>query len=122
MKISEKNPGIARTKRHLRVRAKVRGTSSRPRLGIFRSLKYIYAQIIDDDKGHSLASASSLEKEIKNKGPLNNKACAEQVGVLLAQRALAKGIQKVVFDRNGYKYHGRVAALAEATRKAGLQF
>ncbi|MBI4595427.1 MAG: 50S ribosomal protein L18, partial [Candidatus Tectomicrobia bacterium] len=94
----------------------------RPRLGVFRSLKNISAQIINDDIGQTLVSVSSLEKEIKDKGHLKKQACAEQVGALLAQRALAKGLKQVVFDRGGYRYHGRVAALAEAARKAGLQF
>lgn len=122
MRISEKNPRIARTKRHLRVRTKVLGTASRPRLGVFRSLKHIVAQIIDDDKGHTIVSASSLEKEMKDKGPMNKKSCAERVGTVLAQRAIEKGLKQVVFDRGGYRYHGRVAALAEAARKAGLEF
>lgn len=122
MKISEKNPRLARVKRHLRVRKKVTGTVERPRLGVFRSLKHISAQIIDDNKGQTLVSASSLEKDIKDKGPMKKKACAEQVGIILAQRALAKGLKLVVFDRGGYRYHGRVAALAEAARKAGLEF
>ena len=122
MKISEKNPRLARVKRHLRLRSKVKGTADRPRLGVFRSLTHISAQIIDDDKGHTLVSASSLEKEMKDKGPMKKQACAEQVGAILAQRALAKGLKLVVFDRGGYKYHGRVAALAAAARKAGLQF
>lgn len=122
MRISEKNPRLARVTRHLRVRKKVTGTADRPRLGVFRSLKNISAQIINDDIGQTLISVSSLEKEIKDKGHLKKQACAEQVGALLAQRALAKGLKQVVFDRGGYRYHGRVAALAEAARKAGLQF
>lgn len=122
MRISEKNPRLARVKRHLRVRKKVTGTADRPRLGVFRSLKHISAQIINDEIGQTLVSVSSLEKEIKDKGSLKKQACAEQVGAILAQRALAKGLKQVVFDRGGYRYHGRVAALAEAARKAGLQF
>ncbi|GAB6934788.1 MAG: 50S ribosomal protein L18 [Calditerricola sp.] len=112
-----------RKKRHLRVRKKVFGTPERPRLNVFRSNKHIYAQIIDDLKGHTLVSASTLDKElrdqIENGG---NVEAAAKVGALVAKRALAKGITKVVFDRGGYKYHGRVKALAEAAREAGLEF
>lgn len=122
MRISEKNPRLARTRRHLRVRKKVSGTDNRPRLGVFRSLNHISAQIIDDDSGYTLVSASDLEKDLKDKPGIKKTACAELVGALLAKRALEKGIKQVVFDRGGYKYHGRVAALAEAARKAGLQF
>ena len=114
---------VARQRRHSRVRAKVKGTTSRPRLCVFRSLNHIYAQVIDDSQGHSLASASTLDPEIK--GELSNKtktARAELVGSQLAKRALARGIEQVVFDRGGYKYHGRVKALAEATRQSGLKF
>jgi len=112
-----------RKKRHLRVRKKVFGTPERPRLNVFRSNKHIYAQIIDDLKGHTLVSASTLDKElrdqIENGG---NVEAAAKVGALVAKRALEKGITKVVFDRGGYKYHGRVKALAEAAREAGLEF
>jgi len=114
---------IARHRRHVRVRAKVKGTTSRPRLCVFRSLNHIYAQIVDDSQGHTLASASTLDPEIK--AELDGKAKksqAELVGLLAAKRALAKGINQVVFDRGGYKYHGRVKALADAARQAGLKF
>ena len=116
-------PRVARKRRHSRVRAKVEGTTSRPRLCVFRSLNHIYAQIIDDVKGHTLVTASTLDPEIK--GGADNKAKsanAEFVGSLVAKRALGEGIKEVVFDRGGYKYHGRVKALAEAARQAGLKF
>ena len=112
-----------RDRRHLRVRAKVTGTPSQPRLNIFRSLNHIYAQVIDDTTGHTLATASTLDPEIK--GQLEGKsksAQAELVGSMVARRALDKGISEIVFDRGGYKYHGRVKALAEAARQAGLKF
>lgn len=106
---------------HRRIRRKVRGTEERPRLAVFRSLKHIYAQVIDDRRGLTLASASSAEK---NAGVASggNVAGAREVGKLIAQRALEKGIKKVVFDRGGYLYHGRVKALAEAARETGLEF
>jgi large subunit ribosomal protein L18 len=114
---------LARKGRHARVRAKVNGTSTRPRLCVFRSLRYIYVQAIDDSGGHTLASASSLDTEIKGKVDGKKKTeGAELIGALVAQRLLNKGIKQVVFDRGGYKYHGRVKALAEAARKAGLEF
>lgn len=110
-----------RIRRHLRVRKKVRGTLERPRLSVFRSLKHIYAQIINDDEGRTLVAASSLSPEIQGlKGTKTE--IARAVGRLLAQKALEKGITKVVFDRGGYKYHGRVKALAEGAREAGLIF
>lgn len=114
---------IARIKRHKRVRNKVIGTEARPRLNIFRSLNHIYAQIINDQTGTTLVAASSLDPELR--GTITgggNIASAKEVGTLLAQKALAKEITRVVFDRGGYKYHGRVAALAEAAREAGLDF
>jgi large subunit ribosomal protein L18 len=114
---------IARQRRHSRVRAKIAGTDSRPRLCIFRSLNHIYAQVIDDIKGHTLVAASTLDPEIK--GEANGKAKSAQgglVGSLIAKRALSTGIKQVVFDRGGYKYHGRVKALADAARQAGLKF
>jgi len=99
------------------------GTPSRPRLCVFRSLNHIYAQVIDDSVGHTLAAASSLDPEIRDKADGKKKTeIAEMVGTLVAQRALEKGIKQVAFDRGGYKYHGRVKALAEAARKAGLDF
>jgi large subunit ribosomal protein L18 len=116
-------PRLARKRRHARVRAKITGTASSPRLCVFRSLNHIYAQVIDDLKGHTLVAASTLDPEIK--GGTDNKgksAKAELVGSLVAKRALNKGINQVVFDRGGYKYHGRVKALAEAARQAGLKF
>ena len=109
-----------RLKRHLRVRAKVSGTPERPRLNVFRSAKNIYAQIIDDVAGNTLVSASSLDKEIEGNG--GNKTAARAVGKLVAERAKAKGIDTVVFDRGGYLYHGRVAELAEGAREGGLEF
>ena len=116
-------PRLARKRRHLRVRAKLTGTESRPRLCLFRSLNHIYAQVIDDAKGHTLTSASTLEPEIAGNAKDKAKtARAELVGSLLAKRAIDKGISQVVFDRGGYKYHGRVKALAEAARQAGLKF
>jgi large subunit ribosomal protein L18 len=110
-----------RVRIHDRIRRKVEGTEQRPRLAVFRSLKHIYAQVIDDSKGHTLASASSNEKaaKVSNGG---NVGGAKEVGKLLAQRAKEKGVTKVVFDRGGYLYHGRVKALADAAREGGLEF
>ncbi len=114
---------VARHRRHARVRARVQGTTSRPRLCVSRSLKHIYAQVIDDSQGHTLTSASTLDPEIKNEVDGKVKAArAELVGALVAKQALSKGINQVVFDRGGYKYHGRVKALAEAARREGLKF
>ena len=114
---------LARKLRHARVRAKVSGTVEKPRLCVFRSLKNIYAQIIDDTAGHTLASAGSLDPEIRDQMTDKNKTeRAELIGSLIAKRALNNGIGKVVFDRGGYKYHGRVKALADGARKAGLEF
>ena len=104
---------------HTRIRRKVRGAEARPRLAVFRSLKHIYAQVIDDTKGHTVVAAGSTEKESKNGG---NVTGAKEVGKLVAERAKDKGIKAVVFDRGGYQYHGRVKALAEAAREAGLEF
>ncbi len=113
----------ARQRRHLRVRAKVKGTASSPRLCVFRSLNNIYAQVIDDDRGHTLVAASTLDAEIKDAVAGKKKtATSELVGSLVAKRALGAGIKQVAFDRGGCKYHGRVKALAEAARKAGLKF
>ena len=109
-----------RTKRHLRVRNRLSGTAERPRLNVFRSLAHIYAQVIDDEKGITLVSASSVEKDFEGSG--GNVAGAKKVGAAIAKKALEKGITEVVFDRGGYIYHGRVAALAEAAREAGLKF
>ncbi len=113
----------ARHRRHTRIRAKVEGTTSRPRLCVFRSLKHIYAQVIDDSQGHTLISASTLDPEIKSEIAGKAKtAKSEIVGSLVAKRALSKGINQVVFDRGGCKYHGRVKTLAEAARQEGLKF
>ena len=112
-----------RERRRKRIRKKVFGTPERPRLCIFRSLNHIYAQIIDDTKGHTLVAASTLDKELKNlKGHKGNKEFAKKVGELIAERAIKLGITRVVFDRAGYKYHGCVKALADAARERGLQF
>ena len=114
---------VARIRRHHRVRAKVEGIISRPRLCVFRSLNHIYAQVIDDSQGHTLTSASTLDPEMKDEVAGKARAArAEFVGSLVAKRALSKGINQVVFDRGGYKYHGRVKALAEAARREGLKF
>jgi large subunit ribosomal protein L18 len=121
--ISKPGKNEARLKRHVRVRKKISGTPERPRLNVFRSDKHIYAQVIDDTKGITLASASTLDKALR--GELKNGATVEaaaRVGALVAERAKAKGITKVVFDRGGYLYHGRVKALADAAREAGLEF
>ena len=117
--ISKPDKNKARQRRHARVRGKISGTSERPRLNIFRSNKNIYAQLIDDVAGVTLASASALDKEISGG---NKTEQAQAVGKLVAERAAAKGIKVVVFDRGGYLYHGRVAALAEAARENGLEF
>ena len=112
-----------RKRKHIRVRKKISGTSARPRFCVFRSNTNIYAQIIDDTKGQTLVSASTLDKDIKSAGSAGgNKEAAVAVGKLIAQRAVAKDIKDVVFDRGGYIFHGRVAALADAAREAGLIF
>jgi large subunit ribosomal protein L18 len=119
--MSEKSR-IARKRRHYRVRKKVSGTAERPRLNVFRSLRHIYAQIIDDEVGHTLVSASTSEAEVRKQVEgLNKTDQAHMVGKVLAERALAKGVTSVVFDRGGYKYHGRVKALADGSREGGLQ-
>lgn len=120
-----KKPGsnIARLRKHTRVRKKVVGTTERPRLNVYRSLKHMYAQVIDDSTGRTLVSASTLDKEIKGKLSFcGNKEAAKEVGKLIATKAINSGIKKVVFDRGGYIYHGRVKELAEAAREAGLEF
>jgi len=104
---------------HTRIRRRVRGTEQRPRLAVFRSVKHIYAQVIDDNKGHTVVAASSNEK---SSGDGGNVAGAKAIGKLIAERAKDKGIKAVVFDRGGYLYHGRVKALADAAREAGLEF
>ena len=110
----------ARQKRHLRVRNHISGTAERPRLNVFRSLSNIYAQVIDDVNGVTLVSASTKDKDFQNYG--GNVEAAKAIGEAIAKRSLEKGITEVVFDRGGYVYHGRVAALAEAAREAGLKF
>ncbi|MBR0276912.1 MAG: 50S ribosomal protein L18 [Clostridia bacterium] len=112
---------VARTRRHIRVRKKVVGTAECPRLNVFRSLKNIYVQIIDDTAGKTLVSASSLDESLKNTYG-GNKEAARAVGKLIAEKALAAGIKDVVFDRGGYVYHGRVMELAEGAREGGLNF
>ena len=109
-----------RLKRKIRIRKKLSGTTERPRLCVFRSTKHIYAQIIDDTIGKTLVAASSVEKDFVKTG--DKKACANSVGKLVAKRALEHGIKKIVFDRNGYIYHGRLTALSEGARETGLEF
>jgi large subunit ribosomal protein L18 len=117
--MARESKAIIRKRVHKRIRRKVAGTTERPRLAVFRSVKHIYAQVIDDAVGHTLAAASSNEKSAKNGG---NVAGAKAVGKLLAERAKDKGVKSVVFDRGGYLYHGRVKALADAAREGGLEF
>ncbi len=113
----------ARERRHERVRKKIYGTSERPRLNIFKSLKHVYAQIIDDSEGATLVAASSQSKDFSKKIKTGgNIAAAKEVGTLIAKKAVEKGIKKVVFDRGGYTYHGRGKTLADAAREAGLEF
>jgi large subunit ribosomal protein L18 len=119
--VSTVSRGAARTKRHERIRLRLTGTTGRPRLAVFRSLNQIYAQVIDDSAGRTLASASSLEKGMRaSSGTKSDQA--KVVGRLIAERAKAAGVDKVVFDRAGFRYHGRVRALADAAREAGLDF
>jgi len=119
----KKTARAARVRRHRRVRQKVVGTPQRPRLCVFRSLKHIHAQVIDDEDGHTLVAASDLEADIRQQGNGKRKAeVASLVGQRLAERALEKGIGTAVFDRGGYKFHGRVKALADAARQGGLVF
>ena len=118
--IKRPDTNAQRLKRHKRVRAKISGTPERPRLSVFRSEKNIYAQVIDDVAGNTLVSASSVEKDFEGSG--GNKEAAKKVGRLVAERALAKGIEEVVFDRGGYIYHGRVKELADGAREGGLKF
>ncbi|REK69126.1 50S ribosomal protein L18 [Paenibacillus paeoniae] len=121
--ITKGDKNKARLKRHLRVRKKINGTAARPRLSVFRSSKHIYAQLIDDVAGVTLASASTKDKELVEAiGNGGNVDSAAKVGELIAQRAQAKGVTVVVFDRGGYLYHGRIQALATAAREAGLSF
>ena len=118
--VSKKDKNAQRLKRHARVRAKLSGTTERPRLAVYRSNANIYAQIIDDVKGVTLCSASSVEKDFDGIG--SNKEAAKKVGVKIAEKALAAGITEVVFDRGGYIYHGRVSELAAGAREGGLKF
>ena len=113
-----------RERAHLRVRKRVRGSAERPRLSIYKSLRFIYAQVIDDDKGTTLAAANSADPAVREQlgTSTSGKAAAKLVGELVASRAKERGVEKVVFDRGGYIYHGRVQALAEAAREKGLQF
>jgi large subunit ribosomal protein L18 len=114
---------MARKRRHRRVRKTVSGTAERPRLNVFRSLRHIYAQIINDELGHTMVSASTAEQEVKQQiEGMDKTAQARMIGQVLAERALAQGVTRVVFDRGGYKYHGRVKALADGSREAGLEF
>ena len=115
-----KSRAVARKRRHSRVRKRVHGTSNRPRMAVFRSNKYIYAQVIDDDAGTTMAAASSLEKDLRGKSLTVE--TAGEVGKLLAERAKDAGVGAVVFDRGGFPFHGRIKALAEAAREAGLEF
>jgi large subunit ribosomal protein L18 len=120
---SGKDREAARHRRHLRVRQKIQTVKGRPRLSVFRSLKHIYAQIIDDAEGHTLAAASTLDPEVRGRiAGMKKSEQAKVVGEVLAQRAKARGIEKVIFDRGGYKYHGRVRSLADGARGGGLEF
>ncbi len=118
--VNKADKNQARLKRHRRVRGKISGTASRPRMNVFRSRSNIYAQIIDDISGHTLVSASSVEKDFGIYG--GNKEAAKKVGQLIAKRALEKNISEIVFDRGGYVFHGRVKELAEGAREGGLKF
>lgn len=121
--MAKESRAALRQKRHKRIRYTAAGTAARPRLNVFRSLTHIYAQVIDDEQGRTLASASTLDADLRDQ--LAGKTKTEQakaVGALVAKRALAQGIKQVVFDRGGYPYHGRVRALAEASREGGLDF
>ena len=118
--VNKQDSNKARLHRHKRVRGKINGTAERPRLNVFRSTSNIYAQLIDDEKGVTLASASTLDKEFNGYG--GNKEAAKIVGNLIAKRALEKGISEVVFDRGGYVFHGRVKEVADGAREGGLKF
>lgn len=115
--------GVQRQKRRYRVRNRIRATTTRPRLTVFRSNKHIYAQVIDDANGRTLVAASTVEKAVLSEGANGgNKSAAEAIGKLIATRAIEKGVKEVVFDRGQYRYHGRIAALADAAREVGLEF
>jgi len=122
MTVSSHKKAELRHRRHVRVRKRVTGTPERPRLAVFRSNAHICAQVIDDTTGRTLAAAATVEKDIKSAGGTGNKPAASTVGRLVAERARAAGVSRVVFDRGGFLYHGRVAALADAAREAGLEF
>src|SRR4051794_28174431 len=122
MTYTTKKKQEARSRRHYRVRKKVRGSTARPRLAGFRSNKHISAQVIDDLTGRTVASASTVEADVKSAGGTGNRTAATAVGRLVAERAKAAGVTQVVFDRGGFLYHGRVAAVADAAREAGLEF
>jgi large subunit ribosomal protein L18 len=114
---------VGRERRKLRIRRKISGTSDKPRLSVFRSAKHIYAQVVDDVAGQTLAHASTLSRDVRGEvTDANKQDAAKKVGAAIAKMLLAKGISKIVFDRNGYLYHGRVRALADAAREAGLKF
>src|SRR5215210_6483537 len=117
--MAQRNRAAVRNAVHKRIRRKVRGSTERPRLAVYRSLNHIYAQVIDDERGLTLASASTTEKDLRG-GKGGNIEAAERIGRTIAERALAAGIEQVVFDRGGYLYHGRVKALTDAAREAGL--
>jgi large subunit ribosomal protein L18 len=121
--ITKADKNKARKRRHVRVRRKIAGTTARPRLNVFRSTKHIYAQLIDDAKGITIVSASTVDPELKGSvAHGGNVEAATKVGELVAKRAIEKGYKEVVFDRGGYLYHGRIQALADAAREAGLEF
>ena len=117
--MAQKDRAVVRRAVHKRIRRKVQGSAARPRLAIYRSLNHIYAQIIDDEQGRTIASASTTEKDLRG-GTGGNLEAAQRVGRAIAERALALGVERVVFDRGGYVYHGRVKALTDAAREAGL--
>jgi large subunit ribosomal protein L18 len=117
--ITQRQRNVVRQRVHTRIRERMQGTGVRPRLNVYRSLNHIYAQVIDDAKGETLVSASTLASKVKTGG---NIAAAKEIGKLVAERAREKGIKRVVFDRGGYLYHGRIKALAESAREAGLEF
>ena len=122
MSISTRKKHAGRIRRHSRIRKKVRGDAGRPRLAVFRSNKHLVMQVIDDEAGRTLAAASTHEAAVKSEGGTASTAGATRVGTLVAERAKAAGVEKVVFDRGGFLYHGRIAAAAEAAREAGLEF
>lgn len=120
--IKHRDRNQARQRRHLRIRRAVRGTAERPRLSVFRSLSHIYAQVIDDRAGRTLAAASSRDPEVRGQTAATKTDAGRLVGQLIARRARERGIREVVFDRGGYLYHGRVRSLADGAREAGLEF